>query len=278
MANRGAKAIFFGDFIMSALLGSYIDTCRQGFIPIFVADELDAVMLAEASVAAGARVVEITCRRSNVVEDVRRVRRAFPEVRILVGSVVDDGPLLQFLQRRQRAFPGLDQLADLGADGFVSVLPLRASTIERFSKTHVMAPGVETATEAVAALEAGAHFVKFFYAYGMGEERRIQMVNGSAAHRLLPVFVTGGVTEKKIEPYLKAGAALLGAGWDVLLGQAYLEDQGRIDMAAARDAIHRYMVATDQARQRCGRANTATEPQAFLRQLSHYHPFSMQEE
>lgn len=46
---------------MRSLVNQYLTLYRQGFVPIFVADRLDAVQLADACVMAGAMAVEITC-------------------------------------------------------------------------------------------------------------------------------------------------------------------------------------------------------------------------
>ena len=135
------------------LAGTLVERYRiihqQGFIPIFVSDRLDAVQLAEAAVAAGAKAIEITCRRAAVCDDIRRVRSAIPELLVLAGSVIDDGPIAEFLRAQRPRIPTLNQLCDLGVDGFVSALPLSLESIARFSTTHLLIPGVETVTEAV---------------------------------------------------------------------------------------------------------------------------------
>ena len=56
----------------------YVTLHRQGFVPILVADRFDAVLLAEAAVAAGAEIIEITCRRRGVCDDIERIKKAFP--------------------------------------------------------------------------------------------------------------------------------------------------------------------------------------------------------
>ncbi len=114
---------------MQQLAKRYVTLHRQGFVPIFVADRFDAVLLAEAAVVAGAEVVEITCRRSGVCDDIERSKRAFPELMILVGSTVDDGPMLDFLQRRRPDMPSIGQVCDLGVDGIVSAMPLSLDTV-----------------------------------------------------------------------------------------------------------------------------------------------------
>ena len=140
---------------MQQLAENYVTLHRQGFVPIFVADRFDAVLLAEAAVAAGAEVIEITCRRRSVCDDIERIKKAFSELIILVGSTVDDGPMLDFLQWRRPDMPSIDRLCDLGVEGIVSAMPLSLDTVARLSQTHLVIPGVESITEAVQAVNAG---------------------------------------------------------------------------------------------------------------------------
>jgi 2-dehydro-3-deoxyphosphogluconate aldolase/(4S)-4-hydroxy-2-oxoglutarate aldolase len=257
----------------AALAERYRAVHQQGFLPIFVADRLDAVQLAEAAVAAGAKAVEITCRRAAVCDDIRRVRAALPELLVLVGSVVDDGPLLNFLQSQRPRIPSIAQLCDLGVDGFVSALPLSQRTIERLASTHVLVPGVETVTEAVRAIEAGAHFAKFFNTNSLGEHHRVAMVTSSPLYGLLPIFVTGGVTLAKIDPYVEARVALLGSGWDMILGGYYQFAQENPKTAELAAALKRYLLAMTEARARHQPQLGGNDTRQYLRSIPHYHPF-----
>jgi hypothetical protein len=101
-------------------------------MPIFVNDRLDAVELAGICVAAGFKAVEITCRISRVLKEIKSVKMTYPELLVLVGSVVDDGVLLPFLKSRQEDFPSMEQLAAVGADGFVARLPFSEVTLRKY--------------------------------------------------------------------------------------------------------------------------------------------------
>ena len=258
---------------MTALADKYCRVYRQGFVPIFVSDRLDAVLLAEAAISAGAKAVEITCRRERVVDDIRRVRRAFPDLLVFAGSVIDDGPIFEFLRSRRPWIPSLAELSDLDIHGFVSALPLAPRTISHLSSTHLVIPGVETVGEAVWAVEAGAHFAKFFNTALLGEHRRVGLVMSAAFHHLLPIFVTGGVTLEKIDSYVEAGAALLGSGWDVILGDSYgsIQERPRVEELSA--GLSRYLEAINRARAKHHpdlRGETTAE---YLKKIPHYHPF-----
>ena len=259
---------------MKTLAERYCIVHRQGFMPIFVSDSFDAVRLAEAAVAAGAAAVEITCRRKNVADEIRRVRKALPDLIIVVGSVVDDGPMLDFLRRRRPDMPSIAELASLGIDGVVSMMPLSLKTVAEYSATHIVIPGVETLTEAVQAVEAGAHFAKLFSTGPLGEHKRVATATCAATHGLPPIFVTGGVTLEKIEPYVAAGAAMLGSGWDMLLGEHYAQMQSKPDTAALTAALRRFLDEMAAARAKHLTMPTGGTQEEYLRAIPHYHPFS----
>ena len=257
----------------NVLAERYRTLYEQGFVPIFVNDSFDAVQLAEASVAAGAKVIEITCRRPGVVDEIKRIRKALPDVLVAVGSIVDDGPMLDFQKKRQPKHPSIAELVDLDVHGLVSMMPISLETIRRYSGTHLFVPGVQTLTEAVAAVEAGAQFAKFFDLALGGEQKRAGLMTCVAVHGLIPIFVTGGVTLEKIEPYVGLRTALLGSGWDVLLGDRYAAMQEKPDMAALTAGLKAFLDAMADARSRHVPLPKDGNLQAFLDAVPHYHPF-----
>ncbi|MBN2293637.1 MAG: hypothetical protein JXM70_14505, partial [Pirellulales bacterium] len=186
---------------METMAQRYRIVHQQGFLPICVDDRFDAMVLAEAAVQAGAKAIEITCQRARIREELFQIRRQLPELLVMVGSAVDEGPMLDFLKRRRPSMPSIDELIDLGAHGFVSAMPISLETIARVTQTHLFIPGVETPTEVVRAVEAGAHFAKFYNVIHLGEHLRVDLLMGPALHRLLPLMITGGVTREKIDSY-----------------------------------------------------------------------------
>lgn len=245
---------------------------RQGWVPIFVNDKLDAVRLAEVCAQRGCRAIELTCRRARVMDEIRDIRRNFPDLLILVGSVVDRSVLLPYLQSRRTDFPDMEQLADLGADGFVSQLPMSERTIRQYAGRSLLIPGVETLCEAVAALDAGAHFVKFVSC----PPSRVKQINSDATHRLFPVFYTGGAHAEIVPEYIRAGAALIGGGWDIILGGKYEAMQDDFDAKTAGEALERFLRAVQRARAEIAPYRdhpAAIDEEGYLQSLSHYHPF-----
>lgn len=264
------------------LLQKYHALYRQGFVPIFVADRFDAVMLAEASIAAGARVIEVTCRRAEALSEIQRIKARFPELIVLAGSTVDDGAMLHFLKRRRTPpMPSLADLASAGADGFVSAMALSTTTIARWSRTHLLIPGVETVSEAVAVLEAGAHFAKLFTADLVGGPARVRRMTSAPLHGLLPLFVTGGISLQRIAEYVDAGAILLGAGWDLMLADRYQPLQNEPHSTALAEALKSFLVAMSDARKTFApriASLSVVEGRQLVDALPHYHPFGEADE
>lgn len=86
------------------------------------------------------------------------------------------------------------------------------------------APGIATATEAFAALEAGAHALKLFPAETLG-------VGGMKALRSVlpantPLWPVGGVTPSSIAPWRRAGATGFGIGTQLFQPGMSLEALG----------------------------------------------------
>jgi 2-dehydro-3-deoxyphosphogluconate aldolase/(4S)-4-hydroxy-2-oxoglutarate aldolase len=263
---------------MTDLVAKYRAVLTQGFMPICVGDRFAIDVLADCAAGAGARAIEITCRRPDALREIASVKKSHPNLLVLAGSVVDDGPLLSHLQRRRPSMPSLAMLADAGADGFVSALPIRPNSVAAWSPTHLVIPGVETPTEAVQALEHGAHLAKLFTADLTGGPARAARMTSAPTHGLIPLFVTGGITRSRVGDYLDAGVAMLGSGWDVILGERYhaLQESPRpaVMAAALEDFLrafqsHREVVSGDW------RTSGTLSDLEFVASRPHYVPPSL---
>jgi len=250
----------------------YVIIHKQGWIPIFIEDGLDAVMLAEICVENGLKTIEITCRRSGVVKDIKAVKAAFPELIILAGSTVDSDSIVGFLRKQKPDMPTLEELADIGVDGFVGLLPFMRDTIEKYRKDLILIPGQETIMEAYRSIQYGAHFVKFCSV----SPERIKLINGDATHKIFPLFATGGISHDRIADYLKAGAVSLGTGWDLILKGLDLKHEPSSDRSSIAQRLRLYTDAAfaaqksfipDFVRKR------EMDDDGYINALTHYHPF-----
>lgn len=188
---------------------------RQGFLPIYVHDDLDSRMLVEGAVDAGCEVLEYTCRRHDARQMIPWIKKQFPHVKVF-GATLMDGPRTeQALRRKTPNFMSVKEMVDLGADGLVSFLCFRPSTYQSYGDQLVLVPGVATANEALDQLELGADLIKAVIATTGGEE--LVCKSRIATHGGLPFLVTGGVTSERMASMIAAGVVMGSAGFDLIL-------------------------------------------------------------
>ncbi|MCB1103386.1 MAG: hypothetical protein H7A44_08265 [Opitutaceae bacterium] len=201
---------------------------RQGFVPIFVRDNLDSRLLVEAAVRGGCRAIEYTCRRSDAATMIPWIKREFPDVVVMAATLVDGTRMQRFLKQHRDAFITVDEAVDLGADALVSFMRFRSETYEKYGEQCVMIPGVATQSEALDQLELGADLIKTIVSSTAGSE--LVAIAPPVTHHSIPFFVSGGVKADNLENYVKAGVVVTTAGFDVLLAgtdSSDLVDSGR---------------------------------------------------
>ena len=157
----------------------------------------EAEPAAKALYDAGFRLIEVPLNSPDPFDSIEAIRRALPQ-----DALVGAGTVL--------ALDQVDQLATIGAD--LVVMPHADTAIIRAAKSRSMicVPGVATATEAFAALAAGADALKLFPAEQITPPV-VKALRAVVPHsvRLLPV---GGITPDTMQPYRAAGAAGFGLG------------------------------------------------------------------
>lgn len=160
----------------------------------------EVVGVAQALYDAGVRVIEVPLNSPEPLESIARLSRAFGD-RCLCGA----GTVLT----------PADVDAVRAAGGKLIVTPnTDPAVIARAVETGlVVMPGFATASEAFAALAAGARSLKLFPAatYGPGHLKALKSVLPSA----VPVFAVGGVGPAELAPWLAAGADGFGIGGEI---------------------------------------------------------------
>ncbi len=194
------------------IIAAYRIVHRQAFIPILVDDGRDVWMEVEACLLAGLKVIEYTQRRADIAGCLPELRRRYPELVILVGSILDAEKVVRGRRQRFPQLATMEEYAALGVDGFVSMAGFRTATIRRFAGERLLLPGVATPTEALRAIEDGAHFVKV-----VTDPVLAAQVVSAPLFGFAPVAVTGGMTMARIETAMQEGAMLAMTGFDVLL-------------------------------------------------------------
>ena len=191
-----------------------------GVIPVIRAQSPDEAAAAIAAIQAGGlSVLEITMTVPGAVELIREVTRRASGALVGAGTVLDP--------ETARA------CIDAGAR-FVVSPALDVSTIAACREAGVaVLPGALTPTEIVTAWKAGADLVKVFPANAVGGPSYIRSLKAPLPQ--VGLVPTGGVNLQTAKEFIKAGAAALGVGADL------------VDLAALRRG--EATLVTERARQ-----------------------------
>jgi 2-dehydro-3-deoxyphosphogluconate aldolase / (4S)-4-hydroxy-2-oxoglutarate aldolase len=208
---------------------------RVGLIPIVRAPTAEIAMAAaEAIVTSGVGILEITMTVPNALGVLREVARRFGERALIgAGTVLD----AKTCARAIRA----------GAE-FIVAPSLELPVIRRARKGHKPCiPGALTPTEILAAWRAGADLVKVFPCGPVGGPAYIKAIRGPLPEILL--VPTGGVTLETTAAFIRAGAAAVAVGGELVDVKALQE--GRIEVVT--ENARKFLEAVN-----AGRSGTAS--------------------
>jgi len=201
--------------IKSALL-------NPGVIAVIRLNRSEPVLpLCQALLAGGIRALEITLTTPNALRCIREVASALPALASVGAGSVTSARMA-------------DDAMEAGAQFIVSpIVKLEVATAAHALGRPVML-GAYTPTEAQAAYEAGADFIKIFPADQLGPAY-IKALRGPLPH--LQIVPTGGVDLKTIGSFFKAGCVAVGVGSSLLLPALVdSEDWGALERHA-RDMV-----------------------------------------
>lgn len=254
---------------MTRILNAYRAIHQQSFIPIFTEDGLDPHVLLEACLLAGCKGIEYTLRRRDADRMIPWIREQYPDLYLLVGSTLDSDEMIHQARNRHPQLMTLAEMAELGVDGFVTMVGFHEETIRRFGAKHLMFSSVMTLPEAYRATVAGAHFCKMF---GPGADL-VKLCRGEGGFGFCPIMVTGGVTLDRVTPLITAGAAVLGSGFELIL-----RGQPDTQTPKAIASILRQYIETAQEAQRLSwpvlAKAASADMETWLSCLPHHHPFT----
>lgn len=183
-------------------------------IPVLEFHSVDeALHVSEALVTGGLPLLEITLRTPVALEAIRAVAAALPQACVGAGTVLNIEQLhaVRDAGAQFAVSPGLTPALAAGAQGAgISLLP-----------------GVATASEAMAALEAGFTFLKFFPAQAAGGVPMLKSLGGPLPQlRFCP---TGGIDAALAPTYLALpNVVCVGGSWVVPKDAVASGDWGRI--------------------------------------------------
>ncbi len=172
-----------------------------GVLPVIAIENPDhAVPLADALLAGGLPVAEITFRTAAAAEVIARMAKERPALLVGAGTLLDRISL-DVAKKSGAQFglaPGFDpEVVDHAADaGFPFV------------------PGIMTPSELSAAMRRGAKVFKFFPAGTIGGPEALKSIAAPFAHLGLKFVPTGGVSLANMADWLKVpGVAAVGGTW-----------------------------------------------------------------
>lgn len=172
-----------------------------GLIPVIRARSADeAAAVVDAIQAGGLSVLEITMTVPNAVQLIGDVVRRAPAALVGAGTVLD---------------PETARACIAAGARFVVSPALNTDTIAACAAAGVaVLPGALTPTEVVTAWRAGADLVKVFPANAVGGPAYIKSLKAPLPQ--IGLVPTGGVSLTTAADFIKAGAAALGVGADLV--------------------------------------------------------------
>lgn len=189
-------------------------------VPVLVIEQLeDAVPLAEALVAGGIKLLEVTLRTDVALRAIQQISQQ------VEGAIVGAGTVT--------TAEGLQQAGDAGAQFAISpgLTPELAQAAKTWNDRFL--PGVSTASEVMTAADHGFLKQKLFPAEAIGGQSLLKAFNGPFKHiRFCP---TGGVSEQNYRSYLAMSNVFAVAGsWFVSTELIQAKDWGAITDIASQ--------------------------------------------
>jgi len=186
---------------------------KVGIVPVIRASSAEEALFAADCVAkGGVPIVEITMTVPGAVEVIRELVKAMPQVLVGAGTVLNEG--------------SARQCADAGAQ-FLVTPGFNAPTVAAASELNLLIMvGALTPSEIMAASDSGADFIKIFPCGSMGGPKYIQALRGPFPK--VPFVPTGGENLETAADYIRAGAAALGVGGEMISRDALKASNGDV--------------------------------------------------
>ncbi|GAB4144093.1 MAG: 2-dehydro-3-deoxy-phosphogluconate aldolase [Sphingomonadales bacterium] len=177
-------------------------------VPVITLDRAeDAEPLADALLAGGLAVLEVTLRTPAALDGIAAMAKAFPEALVAAGTVL--------------SAEDLDRAIDAGAKLAISPGATPGLLAAAAAAPIPFMPAIATASEAMRAREHGFRLLKFFPAQAAGGAAALKGFAGPLADlRFCP---TGGVSLENMASYLRLpNVVAVGGSW--MVPQALIRD------------------------------------------------------
>lgn len=173
--------------------------CQTGVIPVLEIDSVQhAKPLAEALLAGGLPVAEVTLRTDEALESIELIAREAPDVLVGAGTVIN-------LEQARAA-------REAGAQFLVSPGLAREVVAWATANQIPIVAGAVTPTEIIGAIQLGLAVLKFFPAEAMGGVKALKSLSDPFPQlRFIP---TGGIRLETLPDYLRLEKVLaVGGSW-----------------------------------------------------------------
>tara|TARA_B100001094_G_scaffold333441_1_gene412296 strand:+ start:371 stop:1018 length:648 start_codon:yes stop_codon:yes gene_type:complete len=174
---------------------------KSAVIPVVVIEQLEqAVPLAQALLAGGIPIIEITLRSDCALDAVKAIRAQLPAMFVGVGTVLND--------------KDFHDAKNSGAQFAIS--PGASTSLLRLGQESSMTfiPGVATPSEIIKAMDFGYQHFKFFPAQALGGVNMLKAFAGPLPHAQF--CATGGISLDNAPSYLALSNVLcVGGSWIV---------------------------------------------------------------
>lgn len=172
---------------------------KAAIIPVIKLNRVeDAVPLAQALLAGGIPVAEVTFRTEAAAEGIATIRREVPQMLVGAGTVLTTDQAVAAVEA------GAQFVVSPGSNGKIIDKVLDSGV--------VMIPGVATPTEIEAAMERGLNVLKFFPAEALGGIAMLKALSGPYSQ--IKFVPTGGISASNMKEYLQQKNVLaVGGSW-----------------------------------------------------------------
>lgn len=199
---------------------------RHPVIPVIVIeDENDAEPLAEALLAAGLDLIEVTLRTAAAAAALGRIIRRFPEMLVGAGTVIT----------REQG----ERCLDLGVS-FAVAPGFNPETVRLFEQGGVpFIPGVLSPSEIESAYAHGCSLLKFFPAEAAGGPKMLRALAAPYESLGIRFCPTGGVSLDNMKEYLSLPQVFAVGGSWLASKRQIAEQQWPVITQQAREALSR---------------------------------------
>jgi 2-dehydro-3-deoxyphosphogluconate aldolase/(4S)-4-hydroxy-2-oxoglutarate aldolase len=205
-----------------------------GVVPVVAIDTIEAAIpLADALLAGGLPVVEVTFRTAAAADVIRQMTQARPQLLVGAGTVLTPENL---------------EAAKAAGAAFAVAPGFNPHIVQLARQLNLpFVPGIATPTDIEAALSLGCRLLKFFPAEALGGLPMLEALSAPYQHVGIRFMPTGGVNPDNLEGYLRLKTvAAVGGTWlakkDDLAAGRWTEIRTRCQ--AAVDMVNRVRART----------------------------------